>query len=240
MTRNDRTGPSRRDFVRLGAGAVATTATATTASAQEGYDYDGWLSDVKNYEGATLDFRGQSEVTVDVGAGSDNIRFAPPAILVDPGTTVVWEWTGKGGGHNVVHQPSGDGEPAFETEIASEAGHTFEYTFEAEDVFKYYCAPHKPFGMKGVVAVGSTEDQIAQPDGGGNGGGDGGTGGQNGDGSGGHGDGGDGGSEDVPPGAKVGTDILALYGLAAVLAFLSPLGLVVLMYRNLQREDGVN
>ncbi|PSP91806.1 halocyanin domain-containing protein, partial [Halobacteriales archaeon QS_4_66_20] len=58
------------------------------------------------------------------------------------------EWTGEGGGHNVVDE---DGK--FESEIVSEGGHTFEYTFEESGTTRYYCAPHKASGMKGAVVV---------------------------------------------------------------------------------------
>ncbi|WP_331233046.1 halocyanin domain-containing protein [Natronorarus salvus] len=110
--------------------------------------YDGWLDDVPNYEG-TADLRGEGEVTVEVGTGNDGLRFTPPAVLVDPGTDVVWEWTGQGGGHNVVEV---DG--AFESEQTADAGHTFTYTFSDPGVYRYLCTPHQAQAMKGVVAVG--------------------------------------------------------------------------------------
>ncbi|OYR43289.1 halocyanin domain-containing protein [Halorubrum sp. Hd13] len=179
---------SRRGLFRVGAaGAAAATGLAAgsgTAAAQ----YGGWLDDVDNYDG-THDYTGQDEVTVDVGA-VNGLRFGPAAILIDPGTTVVWEWTGEGGAHNVVAE---DG--TFDSgETVSEAGTTFEYTFDDAsdgDTFNYLCVPHEAVGMKGSVAVGSVDDDLVQPDAGGDGGsGDGGGGGSGGDG----GDGGDGGS----------------------------------------------
>ena len=106
-----------------------------------------YLSDANNYEGSVEDLTGEDSVTVEVGAGS-GLAFGPAAIQVDPGTTVTWEWTGEGGGHNVVDE---DGK--FESEIVSEGGHTFEYTFEESGATRYYCAPHKASGMKGAVVV---------------------------------------------------------------------------------------
>ena len=164
----------RRAFV-TGAVAAATAAGATAAggaaSAQED-PYQGWFEDVDNYEG-TVDFRGQDEVTVAVGAGDDGVQFDPPAILVDPGTTVVWEWTGAGGTHNVVHEPAEDeGDPAFESELQEEEGATFEHTFDEveEGILRYYCDPHRSVGMKGAVAVGDVNDEIIDPGGDGGGG----------------------------------------------------------------------
>lgn len=109
-------------------------------------DYGGWFDGANNYE-QTVDATGQDEVTVDVGAG-DGLSFGPAAVAVSPGTTVVWEWTGQGGGHNVAAE-SGD----FESETVSEEGHTFEYTFEETGTYEYVCTPHSSVGMKGAVVV---------------------------------------------------------------------------------------
>ncbi|WP_418284609.1 halocyanin domain-containing protein [Halorubrum sp. DTA46] len=109
-------------------------------------DYDGWFDDVDNYEG-TVDRTGSDGVTIQVGSGS-GLSFGPAAVAVSPGTTVVWEWTGEGGDHNVAAE---DG--AFTSETVSEAGHTFEYTFEESGVHEYVCTPHEAVGMKGAVYV---------------------------------------------------------------------------------------
>ena len=110
-----------------------------------------WLSDVENYEGTVTDRTGQSEVTVQTGAEGNggNLAFEPAAIRIDTGTTVVWEWTGKGGSHNVAAESGGD----FESDLVSDAGHTFEQTFESTGVITYFCSPHRGVGMKGAVIV---------------------------------------------------------------------------------------
>lgn len=115
-------------------------------------DYGDWFDNVDNYEG-TVDRTGEDEVTVQVGTGEEGIQFDPPAIKVDHLTTVVWEWTGDGGTHNVVHEPESTDERKFESDLADEAGYTFEYTFNHERVNKYYCEPHREIGMKGAVIV---------------------------------------------------------------------------------------
>ena len=109
-------------------------------------DYGGWFDGANNYE-QTVDATGQDEVTVSVGAG-DGLSFGPAAVAVSTGTTVVWEWTGQGGGHNVSAE-SGD----FESETITEEGHTFEYTFEETGTQEYVCTPHSAVGMKGAVVV---------------------------------------------------------------------------------------
>jgi len=194
MTRRDSTAPTmnRRQVLRAGAGlAAATAGLAAGTGGAAAQDYDGWLEDVDNYEG-TVDYRGQDEVTVAVGAGN-GLLFSPPAILVDAGTTVVWEWTGEGGQHNVV-----DNGERFASELVEEGGHTFEQAFEEEGtVVQYLCQPHESVGMKGVVAVGDESvvaGDLVDPgdgEGGDGGGGDGDDGsGEGGDGEGSSGDGG--------------------------------------------------
>jgi len=159
----------RREFVRAGVGATAAAGAAAASGTAAAQAYGGWLSDTSNYE-ASVDYTGRDSVTVDVGAGENGVLFDPPAILVDPGTTVVWGWTGEGGTHNVVHEPDG-GEATFESELMNSAGATFEYGFEEPGTSRYFCSPHRALGMKGVVAVGETDDQVVEPSGGSGGGG---------------------------------------------------------------------
>lgn len=113
-------------------------------------NYKGWFEGVENYH-RTCDLRGQDRVTVMVGANGNDAQWAfePAAVAVTPGTTVVWEWTGKGGGHDVVSEQGTfkSGEPT------DDASTTFEYTFEEPGVYKYVCTPHEAMGMKGAVFV---------------------------------------------------------------------------------------
>ena len=104
------------------------------------------------YEGEAEDMTGSSEVTVEVGAGDNGLAFGPPAILVDSGTSIVWEWTGNGGGHNVVSAE--DSAMSFNSgEAVSEAGTTFSQTFDSAGNQLYYCSPHQAVGMAGAVIV---------------------------------------------------------------------------------------
>ena len=145
----------RRTVLRGAAGAATAGLglnAATIADAQESASspYGGWFSNTSNFDG-TVDRTGQENVRITVGAEGNNGNFAfgPAAVQVDPGTTVVWEWSGNGSLHNVVAE---DG--SFESETTDEKGHTFEQTFEESGVVKYACSPHEPMGMKGAVVVG--------------------------------------------------------------------------------------
>ena len=113
-------------------------------------NYGGWLADVSTYDG-TVDWRDESDVTIEVGTRGDLgfYKFGPAAVAVSPGTTVTWEWTGRGGAHDVVELNGifDSGRPVART------SETFQYTFEIPGVFKYYCTPHREMEMKGAVFV---------------------------------------------------------------------------------------
>jgi halocyanin-like protein len=137
------------------AGALGASGVATAGAREE--TLGDWLSNVSNFE-SVADRTGESEVRISVGASGNNgsFAFAPPAVRVDPGTTVIWEWTGKGSQHNVVAK---DG--SFESETTGKSGFTFERTFEEAGAVPYACAPHKAMGMKGAVLVGDVEVDLS-------------------------------------------------------------------------------
>jgi halocyanin-like protein len=110
--------------------------------------YGGWLGGANGYDG-TVDRTGRGTVRVTTG-GEAGLAFVPAAVRVDAGTTVRWEWTGRGGQHNVV--AAGDGSD-YQSELSDAEGFTFEWTFEEPGVSKYYCEPHRQLGMVGAVHV---------------------------------------------------------------------------------------
>lgn len=158
----------RREFAQAvvaTAGSIGAVESTGTAVAQEEGggggeatvpDYGGWFSDVGNFSGPgnTVDATGQDSATVEVGveANGGAFGFGPPAIHVDNGATVQFEWTGEGGGHNVVSD--GDG-PLNSGSPTGSAGVNYEHTFEEDGIYEYYCDPHKGLGMKGAVVVGT-------------------------------------------------------------------------------------
>ncbi|MDL5360409.1 halocyanin domain-containing protein [Halalkalicoccus sp. NIPERK01] len=155
----------RREFITAaGVGSAATAAGVTgavgTAAAQEEEpDWPDFVSEANEYSsGETEDLRGQDEATVQVGAG-DGLAFDPPAIWIDAGTNVIWEWTGEGGGHNVAGQ---EGEE-YASDVNDQAGFTFEHTFEEDgQINTYQCDPHAGQGMHGGVAVGEVPTREVQ------------------------------------------------------------------------------
>jgi len=157
---------SRRAVLRasaaVGTASLSLTTAGVTAAQGEARepDYGEWFDNVDNYQ-STVDERGTDEVRITVGSSANGgaYGFDPAALHVDPGTTIVWEWSGDGGSHNVVAE---DG--TFESELTDEAGHTFEYTVEAEGIITYACSPHKTLGMKGAIAVGDVETVAVETD----------------------------------------------------------------------------
>ncbi|MFD1571533.1 halocyanin domain-containing protein [Halorubrum laminariae] len=113
---------------------------------------DEYLADARLYEGTILDYTGEDEVTVSVGAGDVGYAFDPAAIRIDAGTTVVWEWTGEGGAHNVQSAEESDTEFNSGSSVTEE-GTTFEQTFDSAGVQLYYCLPHQASGMLGGIDV---------------------------------------------------------------------------------------
>jgi halocyanin-like protein len=153
----------RRDFLRtaggVAGGATAASAAAGTATAQEGGGggttqpvFPDYVSDAAG--GDYSDMRGSSEVTVEVGAGSNQVAYAPTNIWVEPGTTVNFEWVSNG--HNVLPntQPEGAGWSG-SGQALEDSGFTYSHTFETEGMYTYYCSPHEQLGMKGAIAVGT-------------------------------------------------------------------------------------
>ncbi|MEF8853192.1 MAG: plastocyanin/azurin family copper-binding protein [Haloarculaceae archaeon] len=163
----------RRDFLRtaggVAGGATAASAAAGTAAAQEGGggttrpEFPGYVDGAAG--GEYSDERGNSEVTVEVGAGSNQVAFAPTKVWVDPGTTINFEWVSNG--HNVLpnSQPEGAGWSGHDP--LEDEGFSYSHTFETGGMYTYYCAPHEALGMVGAVAVGGDVPTVTTGGGGG-------------------------------------------------------------------------
>ena len=148
---------SRRRYL-AGTGAALTIGTlAGCSGGGEAVDdvpseIDDYLSEARMYEGTIMDFTGQDEVTVEVGAGDVGFAFSPAAIRIDSSTTVVWEWTGNGGAHNVASVEGSESD--FDSgDSVSEEGHTFEQSFDNTGIQLYQCTPHQANGMLGAIEV---------------------------------------------------------------------------------------
>lgn len=150
--------PTRRAFVAGAATAAAGAAALPGAGAAQS-GLGAWFSNTGNAD-EIVDRRGQDNVEIAVGAAGNagNLAFAPAAVRIDPGTEVVWRWTGKGGQHNVIASNG-----AFESSYYGDAGATFSHTPSSPGVVRYYCTPHKSAGMKGALVVGDVEASLEPP-----------------------------------------------------------------------------
>ena len=134
---------SRRSVI----GALGTASLASIAGCGGAGGEDGDEPPTTDVNAPPVDQTGQEEVAVAVGAGT-GFAFDPAPVRIDAGTTVVWEWTGRGGGHNVVAV-----DESFESTLTAEAGHTFTHTFSEPGTIEYVCTPHQTQGMRGMIVV---------------------------------------------------------------------------------------
>ena len=107
--------------------------------------------DTGGWDGDIVDETGQDEIVIANGAGPNGFQFDPPGVRVDAGTTVIWEWTGQGGGHNVTSEGGSDFD--FESERTDEEGFVFEQTFEEDGAALYVCSAHRAQAQYGAVIV---------------------------------------------------------------------------------------
>jgi hypothetical protein len=75
--------------------------------------------------------------------------FAPAAIHVDPGTTVVWEWAGTKP-YDVV-----DSAGRFASPETVGTGQEYAVRFNGAGLATYQCTEYGPLGMRGAVLVGA-------------------------------------------------------------------------------------
>lgn len=155
----------RRDVLRK-SGLVATAGLTGLA----GCSSDGGSTDKAGDDGSTAGDQstgtssGESSTTNTVLMATDggNYYFDPIGLSVDAGETVTFEI--KSGSHSATAYKEGtgpatvtripDGAKAFNSEILSEQGATYEHTFETEGTYDYFCIPHKSLGMVGRIVVG--------------------------------------------------------------------------------------
>ncbi|ERH04146.1 MAG: hypothetical protein J07HR59_01274 [Halorubrum sp. J07HR59] len=99
----------------LGTAPIMVTAGCLGGEGPEAETYGDWFRNSNNYQG-TQDLTDASQVTIGVGVGGGR-AYGPAAARITVGTTVRWEWTGKGGQHNVL-----DTDGAFESVLTAEEG----------------------------------------------------------------------------------------------------------------------
>ena len=107
------------------------------------------------------DNSGDSNTVLMLTEGSE-YYFDPIGLFVEAGETVTFEI--ESGSHSATAYSEDtssasvtripDGAAAFNSEILSEQGATYEHTFETTGTYDYFCLPHKTLGMVGRIVVG--------------------------------------------------------------------------------------
>ncbi|MFC7069645.1 halocyanin domain-containing protein [Halobaculum lipolyticum] len=112
---------------------------------------DEWVVASGTFDGTIADRTGADTATVSVGVEGNGGTFAfgPPALRVDVGTTVEWEWVEESGPHNVVFEDVDAGS----AEVFADPGVHVDHTFEESGTYLYACEPHESLGMRGAVVV---------------------------------------------------------------------------------------
>jgi len=125
---------------------------------------DDWLGGrtgaaTATYYGDLRDRTGASRVTIEVGTSGNggNFAYKPPGVVVDRGTTIVWDWVRDSGQYNVVADSDtrvGTADYAFRSG-PPESGDDVRYEHEMDrrGIALYYSENHRFVGMKGAVVV---------------------------------------------------------------------------------------
>lgn len=76
-------------------------------------------------------------------------RFYPDILNIKKGDKVIWTNTTR-----IQHNVESVERKYFRSKYLRK-NQTFEFTFEKEGTFEYFCRPHKKLGMKGTIIVGT-------------------------------------------------------------------------------------
>ena len=151
----------RRALLRT-AGIVATGSIASLAGCNGAGGENGGGAEPETTEtGETTTDAGSSSTVMMVTEG-EKYYFDPIGLFVESGATVTFEI--QSGSHSATAYKAGtsssavtripDGADAFNSEILSDQGATYEHTFETTGTYDYFCIPHKSVGMVGRIVVG--------------------------------------------------------------------------------------
>lgn len=142
----------RREFLlaSAGAGAAATSAGGSAA----GHPDSGGPALVDDGR-----LRQQDGDVVEVSLV--DFTFEPETLEIEPGTTVRFVW--ETSTHNIVVESQPDEADWPGHEDIEDAGFEYEFTFEVEGTYEYFCRPHLSQGMEGTIVVGETDDGAEGP-----------------------------------------------------------------------------
>jgi len=118
-----------------------------------------WVPDANGFDGQVADRRGQADVRIRVGAGPDGHAFDPPVVIVDPGTTLTWDWVPDSGAHYVVSRVRVESAPETVPDLI-EGPYSTSETVEVPGMTRYACYNHHDTGMRSAVVVAADADRF--------------------------------------------------------------------------------
>lgn len=77
-----------------------------------------------------------------------DFAFSAPTVTIDRGTSVRWRAS-----TGTFHTVTPDGHLAFAGRQMNASGLTYDVQFDTPGRYRYYCEPHRAFGMTGEVVV---------------------------------------------------------------------------------------
>jgi len=122
-------------------------------------DIEPWVPEANGFDGQVADRRGQQEVSISVGSGPDGHAFAPPVVVVDPGTIIRWEWVEDSGAHYVVSRVQVTADPENVPDLI-EGPYSTSATVETPEMKRYACYDHHDKGMRSAVVVAADESRF--------------------------------------------------------------------------------
>ncbi|MFC4542675.1 plastocyanin/azurin family copper-binding protein [Halosolutus amylolyticus] len=132
---------------------------STDGSSDESDDRSG-EEDTQSGEESDHESTSASGSEVTMVTNDSGTHFEPHVVRIEPGETVSWVLE-RGSHTTTAYAPTNDrprripdDADAWDSGTLTEAGATFEHTFETAGVYDYFCSPHENGGMLGSVVVG--------------------------------------------------------------------------------------
>jgi len=124
-------------------------------------DIEPWVPNSNGFNGDIADHRGENNVTIQVGAGPDGHAFDPAVVMVDPGTTITWEWVEGSGAHYVVSRVQVNNDPDTIPDLIDDGTYSTSETLNIPEMKRYACYNHHDDGMLSTIVVAADADRYA-------------------------------------------------------------------------------
>lgn len=124
-------------------------------------DIEPWVPNSNGFNGDIADHRGENDVTIQVGAGPNGHAFDPAVVMVNPGTTITWEWVEGSGAHYVVSRVQVNNDPDTIPDLIDDGTYSTSRTLNIPEMKRYACYNHHGDGMLSTIVVAADADRYA-------------------------------------------------------------------------------